>query len=164
MGLLPDHRKLDAAASSLHQYYPAVRSIFPGPVAEQVIESIAVLLYLRAAREVFGRRFAERLSARLGRRLRHASEAEVSRRMDAITRRTIAFESEADELLAAGARESAFEHHVRCVLRALLVEAGFDPDDAEVVHDRYMPLMDAARRLAEHLRGIKRQNPFMMRG
>ena len=68
MALFIDPLKLKAASRSMQQFCPPVRSLFPGPVHDVVVESATVFLYVMVARQVFGRRFTKELRETLRKR------------------------------------------------------------------------------------------------
>ena len=67
-----------------------------------------------------------------------------------------------DDLLPHGITVTEFEKRVRAIIRALLLEAGHDHNDADQVREMFVPFEKVIKGLDHHLRGIKRQNHFVL--
>jgi hypothetical protein len=160
---LDDRKKVRAAANSIHQLCPAVRTLFGAVVEDATLEVVTIFLYLRVAQDVFNRRFVERLDTALLEKLRFATAVEAQGRVARINELFEQLEQRPDPLLAPGVRLSGYEHRVRCVVRVLLAEAGFDAEDPDLVRATFVRLDDALGHIRIHLDGIKRQNSFVMR-
>ncbi|MBT8487082.1 MAG: hypothetical protein HKO59_14245 [Phycisphaerales bacterium] len=163
MALFVDERKIKAACSSMHQFIPAVKRIFPGEVQPHLLESALVYMYLSVAREIFSRRFVERLDAGIRNGLRFNTPAEAHRRVAWITARVDTLLTTEDPLLFPGATISPYEHGVRCIVRTFLDEGGFSSEDSELVRDTFLPTDEALTALRRHMSGIKKQNPYLFR-
>ncbi len=162
MGILGAERRLHAAASSMHQFYPLVRSFFRVPVDDRLVESATLFLYARIGQEIFGARFLDRFQGHIEDRLKYASPADASEQMIRIAERANHFEQVPDRLLDEVQVTTPFEHRVRSYIRALLEESGQDPEDAESVRDGFVRLENVLNRLRVHLTGIKRQSAFLL--
>jgi hypothetical protein len=163
MNIFLNTRKLKAAASSMHQFCPVVRSIYRSPPDDDVVEAATVFIYEHTAREVFGRRFADALRARLRQRYRYASPVEVETRVLRIGRNCDEFRRWEEAWAPPRDTQGEFTAYVHSVIRALLAEAGQPYDDPEVVKDMFPRFEEAARRLQTHLQGIRQQSRYVMR-
>jgi hypothetical protein len=151
-------RRLDAAATSMSQFYPKVRTLFRCAVDDATVEAITLFLYLGVGREVFGRRVADRLAERAHGHLKYQTPEEAMVRVTQIAALVGAFDQAPDPLLGEGAPETVYEHHVRSIIRSLLVSAGQSTDDPDLIRDTFAPLEQEMEGLRAHLRGIKRQH------
>jgi hypothetical protein len=159
-----DKLKLKAAASSMHQFCPFVRTLFPGHPTDDVIEASTVFLYRNLAREVFGRRFVEKLNEQLREKYRHGPPIEIDLRVQRIENRLELMRREASENgNGHGTLHDQFTAHVRCVIRSLLAESGQEFDNPELVKLIFPRFEDTVRRLKDHLLGIKNQARFVMK-
>jgi hypothetical protein len=163
MGWMISRKKLRAATRSMHQFCPVVRTIFRAAVADDVIEATTVYLYERTAHDVFGGRFAAVLRAQLRSDFRYGSTDVIENRLSRINHNVEEFRRAEEEWAGGRGSQDEYTKHVRSAIRAILAEAGLDYDDPELVKDTFPRFEDAARRLQEHLRGIKQQSSYMMR-
>ena len=162
MGFMLDKKKVRAAARSMHQFCSPVRAFFPTEVDDATVEVCATYLYLRTAREVFGRAFSGRLEQCLQVSFKYSTALEIRDRVARIAEIVRVLEGESDELLPEGTSQSDFAHSLRCRMRGLLNEACMPTDDNELLRDRFVPFERLIERIEEHLTGIKRQNHFVM--
>jgi len=153
--------KVNAAARSLHQFLPAVRSIYGQEVEPAVLEAATVYLYVRVAREVFGLRFSDRLCGQVRMLLRHLTEEQARERVARLSTRAEAHFA-CELAIHGGSAEEQFRSHVRSAIKSMLEEAGQRSDDEGRVSSGFAPFEEAARRIKIHLTGIKRQNRFVM--
>ena len=152
MGLFVSKAKLKAATYSMHQFCPHVKTIFPIPdVEESVIEASTLFLYLQTARDVLGARFAGSLAEMLQHRLRSNPD-----RVVAIVSR---LSSRIEPL------QSHEEYHVFItrIIHSLLSEAGCDTQDQAAMQGCFARFQAAADPIRDHLKGIKRQNVWVMK-
>lgn len=161
MALLISKRKLAAAAGSMHQFCPIVRSVFRVNPEDQVVEAATVFLYSRVAHDVFGTRFALRLQERLRARYKTGSAVEIEKMLHRIACRFEEHRRISSIKTPLNCPHSEFTEHVRSVIRSLLAEAGL-PDDPDFVRDAFPRFEAAVQRLKAHLEGIKRQNQYLM--
>ncbi len=163
MGIMINKRKLDAAATSMHQFCQEVRSIYPGPTEDAAIEAATLFLYLQMSRDLFGPRFTTGLNRQLPQRLKYSSAQETKVRITRIAQLADARER---AMSAAGPYRDADEKcrgYVTSVLRALLVEAGYRDDDPELIRSTYATVEQVIRDMKKHLGGIKEQNHFIFK-
>lgn len=163
MGLLVNKRKVRAAASSMHQFLGAVRSIFIDDPDEAALEAATVYLYDRMARDVFGNRFTEAMRDQLQPLYKFASPAEIDARVGRIERVAEAEDRIVGDPLPEHSPDNAFTEHVRRVIRSLLFEAGYEFNDPHVLRATFPRFEETVRRIKTHLTGIKNQHGFMMR-
>lgn len=162
MNLLVDERKVKAAARSMHQFCPRVRSIFGRDVEDPVLETATLYLYVKVAREVFGRRFCDCLCGQLRSLLRSADEREAEQRVTRMAETAEAFRRVEEQMQPNASDEETFRILVRSAIRSMFAEDGRPGPDDEQLRDSFAQFEDAARRIKEHLTGIKRQNRFVM--
>lgn len=159
-----DKLKLKAAASSMHQFCPFVRTLFPGHPTDDVIEASTVFLYMNLSREVFGKRFVEKLNEQLSEKYRYGPPIEIDLRVKRIENRLALMrrssETNGDNQ---GTLHEQFTAHVRCVIRSMLAEAGPELDSPELVKLIFPRFEDTVRRMKDHLMGIKNQARFVMK-
>ncbi len=163
MGLFINRLKLNAAARSMHQFCPVVRGIFPQPPADEVVEATTVFLYTRVARDVFGPRFASRLSEHLLQDLKFTTPLDVQTRCARIGHALGYYEQAESDACTDHSDQETFTQHVRSCIRALLAEGGFGSDDAAIVKLLFPRFEEAVRRLRDHLLGIREQSKFVMK-
>jgi hypothetical protein len=163
MALFVNQQKVKAAAHSMHQFCQEVRDIFPGDTDDRVIETVTVYLYVQLAQDLFGPRFATRLRSRLRQRLKYATPAEVQARVERIDRQAEVFEEAAGSTSSSRSAEDICRTHVTSVIEAMLAEAGYRGEDAELTKKAYMRFEDVIRDIRKHLLGIKEQNSFIMK-
>ena len=163
MPFLIDKLKLKAAAGSMHQFLPVVRSMYPGIPPDEAIEAATVFLYAGLAREVFGRRFAHHLRLRLRPRYKFAIPTEIELRVLRIQNRLEAMKRDAEKYSGEASPHAQSTAHVTSVIRALLAEACPESDDPAQVRAIFPRFEKAVRRIKDHLLGIKRQTRFVMK-
>ena len=161
--MLIDGIKLKAAQHSMHQYMSSVRPIFPGEVADDVVEVATFFLYIRIARDVFGSRFASRLTRRLRHQLKYNDPATGMSRLKRIAKRAEQMRKALRQSSASRAPEAEFENNVRSAISSLLAEGEFPASDPEVLKLAFKEFDGAVRQIKQHLAGIKKQNHFIMR-
>lgn len=163
MTLFISQRKLKAAASSMHQFCPAVKAISPEAAPDDVVEVWTVYLYEHVAAEVFGRRFLKQLRGPLRRKARHNSPEEMDARVHKVQRLVENYQKASEDDAPPNSDSQRFTHYVQSVLRALLAEAGTREPDMMQLRRAYERFESAVRTLKMHLSGIKQQSPFIMR-
>jgi hypothetical protein len=163
MSLFVNGHKLNAAAESMHQFCGCIRMIFPDPVHDGIVEAVTGFLYIRVAEEVFGRRFAVSLQAKLRSLYKFAPFSEIESRIARIEHNIQAFDAHSVELDPTLMAEEEFTRHVRSVIRALLLEAANPWEDSNVVRHTFPRFENAVRTLKGHLEGIRRQSDFLIR-
>lgn len=163
MPLLINKLKLKAAAGSMHQFLPIVRTIYPRVPPDEATEAATVFLYAGLAREIFGRRFAQHLREHLRPRFKFAMAVEIDLRVLRIENRLEALKREMEKYEAESPPHVQSAAHVTSVIRALLGEACPESDDHEQVKAIFPRFENAVRRIKNHLLGIKRQPRFVMR-
>lgn len=162
MGLFISRRKLMAAASSMHQFCPVVRGVFPDEAEDQVVETVTVFLYLNLAQEVFGRTFARSLGKRLCRYLKFTRPQDAVSRLGRIRRTVSRLRCEADSSATFKSPEMKFANHINAIVRSMLNEAGQDGRLHDPHDETFVRFEKAVRRMKEHLLGIKRQHIYLM--
>ncbi len=164
MRLMLDNRKVKATARSMHQFCGNVRAIFPGEVANEIIETATIYLYVKVCREVFGRRFSDRSGKMMRDNLKYCTVSEVNRALARICREADGYEQGAAEMQPDMTTQEQFQVHVTGVVRAMLKEAGaLDTGNEDAMLARAFKPFDAAvRAIKTHMLGIKRQNHFIM--
>lgn len=164
MKLLLDNRKVRATARSMHQFCGYVRNIFPTEVANEVVETATIYLYVKVCREVFGKRFSDRIGRMMRDNLKYCTVAEVNRGLARICREADGYEQAAAEMQPDMSTQEQFQAHVTGVVRAMLREGGvLDGENEDAVLARAFKPFDAAvRAIKTHMLGIKRQNHFIM--
>lgn len=163
MALLINKRKLEAAANSMHQFCQEVRSIYPGPTEDAVIEAATLFLYLQMSRDLFGRRFTTGLNRQLQQRLKYASAPETKARITRIGKLADARERAMSVAAPNRDAEEKCRSYVTSVLRALLVESGCGDDDPELIRSTYATVEQVIRDMKKHLGGINEQNHFIFK-
>ena len=163
MSLFVNGHKLNAAAESMHQFCGAIRTIFPDPVEDRIVEAVTGFLYVRVAEEVFGRRFAAALRAKLRTLCKFAPWSEIESRIASIEHNIEAFDAHSVELDPTLMAEEEFTRHVRSVIRALLLEGANPWEYTNVVRHTFPRFENAVRSLKAHLEGIRRQSDFLIR-
>ena len=163
MGFFVDKRKLTAAAGSMDQFLPVVRTIFGGDADDQAVEAITIYLYSQMAQQIFSKRFGMLVRRQLIYRLKFTTPTEVRTRLARIERHVTDFERAARAISPARTNQGNFENHIRSVVQSMLLEAGFRCDDAELVRETFQRFEEAVREIRRHLLGIKQQNYFVMR-
>jgi hypothetical protein len=174
MGLFINKLKLKAAIGSMHQFCPVVRTIFPDAPTDEVVEAATVFLYERLVRAIFGNRFADHWRAGVRAKFRYSTPIDMDMRLARIGQNVETFEQQeaapGDGSGASGGSGGSgasdhdeFTRHVRSVIRALLVEAGAPYDDPGIVKLIFPRFENTARRLRDHLQGLKHQAQFVMR-
>ena len=133
VGLFIDERKVRAAASSMHQFYPLVRNLYDHEVSNVIVETATTFLYLRLATEVFGRRFVDKMGPWMPDRLKYSSAEEIRDGVKRLTNHVDTFVSSRDEMLDCYSYESDYAHHIRAVIKAMFTEARTPMDDPEIV-------------------------------
>lgn len=164
MRFLLDQRKMKATARSMHQFCGNVRAIFPSEVKNEVVETATVFLYVKICREVFGRRFADRICKQLRENLKYSTVHEVNTALARICKESNGYELAAAEMQPALSPQEQFQIHVTSVVRAMLLEGGFLTAENEnaLLARAFRPFDNAVRAIKTHLLGIKRQNHFIM--
>lgn len=162
MNWMVNQCKVKAAARSMHQFLPAVRSIFGQDVDAVALETATVFLYVRVAKEVFGRRFSDRLCGQLSALLRYISESEARVRISRLSTTAEAYLAFEQASHPDAPADEQFRFHVRSAIKSMFDEAGLRSDDDARVRDGFAAFEDAARRIKTHMLGIKRQNRFVM--
>ena len=162
MGLLINKLKLKASIGSMHQFCPVVRTIFPDPPTDQVVEAATVFLYEQLVRSIFGNRFADHWRAGIRAKFKYSTAVEMDERLSRIGQNAQTFEQQEPDPTGSSDHDD-FTRHVRSVIRALLVEAGAPYDDAGLVKLIFPRFENTARRLRDHLDGLKHQSQFVMR-
>ncbi len=162
MNLLVDQRKVKAAARSMHQFCPRVVNIFSRDVEQPVLETATLYLYIKIAREVFGRKFCDNLCGQLRALLRSVDEHEAALRVARMVETAEAFRRVEQQLQPDAIDDERFRMLVRSAIRSMFAEAGLPGPDDEQLRDSFAQFEDTARRIKEHLTGIKRQNRFVM--
>ena len=163
MGFFVDKRKLTAAAGSMDQFLPVVRTIFGGDADDRAVEAITIYLYSQMAQQIFTKRFGTLVRRQLVYRLKFNTPTEVRARLARIDRRVTDFERAGRAVSPARTTQGRFENHVKSVVQSMLLEAGFPCDDAELVRETFSRFEEAVREIRRHLLGIKQQNYFVMR-
>ena len=161
-------RRVRAAVFSMHQFCPAIRSMFrDDEIDDPAIEAMTVYLYMHHARGIFGRFFAMRLLRKMRNQVKYCSGPEVVDRMKRITRRARKIErhlrTKACNRLSGAERHAM---HLQSVVRALMYESDhFRLDknacDAAFQH-AVAPFQAANARMQSHLEGIRRQHFSML--
>ena len=163
MGLFINDRKLKAAAGSMHQFCQEVRSIFPGPVDDPVVEASTAYLYVQLAHDLFGQRFAAKLVRQLRRGLKYATPAELDGRVAGIARHVTTMEQAMSSMTSGKSAEEICRMHVACTIEALLTSAGFNSGDPDASRNAFARFEGVIRDMRNHLLGIKAQNHFVMK-
>lgn len=163
MAIFVDSLKLKATVRSMHQFCGVVRAIFPSPPSDDVVEAATLYIYIRSAEGIFGKRFSERMSEALRDQLKFASPVDIETRLLRIDRNRDAFETAANEADPPESAHDSFTNHVHSVIRALVSEANFSAEDPGIVRLLFPRFEHAARRVRDHLLGIKEQSRFVMR-
>ncbi len=163
MGLFINDRKLKAAASSMHQFCQEVRTIFPGQADDRVVEAATAYLYAQLAHDLFGARFARKLSRKLRANLKYSTLAELEGRMAGIGRQVAAMEQTVSSAATGKSPEEIVRLHVSCTIEAMLTSAGFSGNDPEVGRKVYPRFEEVIRNMRKHLLGIREQNYFLMK-
>lgn len=161
--LTRSNRKLNAAIRSMPQFIPVVRGVFLTRVEDDLVEAATSFLYIRAAEDTFGRRFSDRMRESLREHYQYADPDWIDERRKRIEQHQAEFFE--DELEAAGRPrdgQERFTAFVQSVIRALLTEGALDAGP-EMVRETFDGFERAARRIAEHLHGIKRQHSYVMK-
>ena len=133
------------------------------PPPDDVVEATTVFLYARVARDVFGPRFASRLSDHLLQHLKFTTPLDVEARCSRIGRSLTYFEQAERDACTNHSDQEKFTQHVRSCIRALLAEAGFGSDDSGIVKLLFPRFEAAVRRVRDHLMGIREQSHFVMK-
>ena len=163
MALLMSTRKLKAAATSMHQFLPVVRGVFPEQASDELVEAVTLFVYEWQAEREFGRRFAGQLKRLLRERYRFSDAGDVEERVSRIRRHAEYFALAAKNDRSRGGWESESTMHVVSTIRSLLLEAGLPFSDPELLQRTYQRFEEAVRRVRDHLRGISQQNKFIMK-
>ncbi len=163
MVLLLSKKKLTAAASSMHQFCQEVRAIFPGLVDDAVVEATTVFLYLSVAEDLFGNRFRAQLARAVGQRLKYGKPADLRQRLVRVRQRAEALEKGKQATAATRDPEEQCRAHVTAVIESMLLEAGFNINDQDVIRAGYTKFENVVRDMKRHLDGIKQQNIFLFR-
>ncbi len=163
MGLFINDRKLKAAASSMHQFCQEVRCIFPGQADDRVVEAATAYLYVQLAHDLFGVRFARKLSRKLRANLKYVTPAELEGRVAGIGRYVMAMEESVSSVASGKTPEEICRLHVSCTVEALLTSAGYNGNDQEVGRKAYPRFEEVIRNMRKHLLGIREQNYFLMK-
>lgn len=161
--LFIDELKLRAAAGSLQQFLPVVRSIFPDEVDDVTLEAATVYLYIGVTREVFGRRFSDFLRRDLRARLRFASATEIGLRAGHLHTRVKELADEVVEELPPDWRNDSYRTHALAVIGALLESSQAVTDDPKTIQSCFAAYERSVGSIRDHLLGIKTQNHFVMR-
>jgi hypothetical protein len=161
MGWFVDKLKVNAAAASMHQFLPAVRTIYPLPPNDAAVEAAAVFLYTNVAYDVFGNRFVARMRELLRERYKFSSALEIDLLVQRIDARYQALMRSNGQVGSNG--YDAYTHHVHCAIRALLIETAGHRDDPEQVKWIFPRFEEAVRRLKAHLTGIRHQTGYVMK-
>lgn len=159
MGIFIDGVKLKAAAGSMQQFYATIRAVFPDSPDDGTVEAATSFIYVLVATDVFDRRFAGRLRRRLATQYKFASPVVIEESVRRIERFNELFHRASED---APDDPEGFAEHVRCIICAILAEAGFAQDE-EVVRACFPRFENAVRRIKTHLSGIKKQNHFVMK-
>jgi len=162
MELFIDRLKLKAATKSMHQFCGAVRSFLPERTDDAVVETATFYLYIKIAREVFGRRFARALRWRLRDTAKFASPEEIERRAFRIERQAEKLRKAADSSPNARSPEARFQNYVSSVIESLLSQAD-SASDREARRNCFTSFEEAARKIKTHLVGIRNQPRIMMK-
>lgn len=163
MGLFVDRKKLKAALHSMHQFLGPVRSIFPCRVPDDVAEAALAYMYFTTASSVFDRRFTSRLELAMREKYQFATAVEIESRVNRIRHLAEAYrQAYEDARSETSISQTPFQDLVRGAIKALFVEAGREADE-EIVTQYFALFEEAARRLRDHLAGIRKQNHFLMR-
>lgn len=160
--VLTRNRRVTAAAHSMHQFCQTIRNMVRSDLDDAAVEAVTMFLYVRIAREVFGQRFVKSMWTQLKGLLKYSSATDAKARVEGIARRLCEYEHSVVGDLIPGAA-TAYQHHVRCTLRAILAECNLAANDAELLQTLFMPFVDAMNRIQAHLEGIKGQNHFLLR-
>ena len=163
MGLFTDDRKVKAAARSMHQFLPEMRGLFPEAVQDWVVEASLVFMYRRMCHEVYGHRFVERWDGHVHDLYKYATAPEVNAQILKVAKLAESYEGVDDTLLPDDAVVTDYEHRIRCMIRAIFNGAGCPGDDPEIIRSSFAPVESLMKKIASHLAGIKKQNPFVMR-
>ncbi len=163
MALFIDNLKLKATTGSMHQFLAVVRAIFPTPPPDEVVEAATLYVYMHTAEGVFGKRFRERMQEAMRDELKFASAVDTESRLFRIDRNRAEFEAAAVAADPPECANDAFMHHVHSVIRALMREGGFPTEDPGLVRLIFPRFEQAARRVRDHLMGIRDQSRFVMR-
>ena len=131
-------------------------------IDDSAVEAVTMFLYVRMAREVFGQRFVKSMWLQVQELLKYASPQDVKARVESIARRLCEYEHSTLGDLIPGAA-TAYQHQVRCALRAVLAECTLPANDADLLHTLFMPFVDVMDRIRTHLQGIKGQNTYLLR-
>lgn len=163
MPFMVNAHKLTAATGSMHQFCGAVRTVFPDLVDDRVVEAVTSFLYVRVAEEVFGKRFASALRAKVRDIYKFSDWTEVESRIARIEQNIDAFATHSATLDPALMAEEEFTRHIRSVIRALLLEAGSPWEDSNAVRHTFPRFENAVRRIKKHLEGIRSQSNFLIK-
>ena len=163
MPILLRQRKLRAATHSMHQFMGTVRGIFPEVVEDDLVERVTVLLYESVARSVFGDAFAAALRARARAQYKFNPPYEVEASLGRLSAQITALLEVPDPDAECDKLHGEFTHRVRCVIRAILIEANPGWDDPQIVRLVFPRFEAAAQRMRRHLQGIRQQSDFIMK-
>jgi hypothetical protein len=161
MFLFVDPLKLKAAARSMPQFRPVVRTLFPGPVHDVVVEAATIYLYLTVCRQVFSRRFTTELSRFLVRNVRCGRPGEVAARVKRLAKEANSVEHSLGRF--ATSKDQEFRDRIRGMILSLFAEGGYPDNDPELVRTAFEPFEQVVRRIKVHLSGIKEQNHFVLK-
>jgi len=155
--------KLRAATGSLHQFMGGVRGIYPDIVEDAHVECATMFLYESITRTVFGEGFAAALRARARTQYKFNAPYEVEASLGRISAQITALLEVPDADTLGDRLHGEFTHRVRCVIRALLIDAHPAWDDPAIVRLVFPRFELIAQRMRRHLIGIRQQSQFMMK-
>jgi hypothetical protein len=154
--------KLQAASKSMHQFCNVVRSIYPCETRDDIVEAATGFLYLSVAGDVFGKRFRQRLRSVIRHRLKYITPEDFVARIDRISMQAEAFRISEFSAHAPIDDRAGYQIAVNGAIRSLLIEAGMQYDDAEVMRACFPRFEHAAARMQSHLHGIRNQNRWLI--